>query len=77
MRRFTKAEFDAYVNGKSKAEIREEFGAPLVVHDEDDSWFYPDLAVYDADAGVQVHGTTIRFSGMNGPRDFVVETSFQ
>lgn len=72
---FTKAEFDRHVFGKTKAEIRTEFGAPLTVHDADDEWFYPSLAVYDADAGIQV-AVTVRFVGIEGPNDTVAGVRF-
>ncbi|MGZ8363392.1 MAG: hypothetical protein ACXWVO_06015 [Caulobacteraceae bacterium] len=52
--RFTKAEFADYVVGKSKADIRAEFGPPSFVSDADNSWYYAELPIYDPDAGIQV-----------------------
>lgn len=50
--RFSKAEFASYAYGLTKAEVRRQFGRPLVVHEYDDSWFYPSLPIYDVDAGI-------------------------
>jgi len=75
-RRFTKQEFAQYIQGMTKADIRREFGPPLVVHDDTDSWFYSDLPVYDADAGIQV-SLTIRFMGLTpAEADEVLEVSY-
>lgn len=74
--RYTKAEFETHVLNKTKAEIRSEFGPPLLVHDDLDEWFYGNLPVYDADAGIQV-GVSIRFAGLADGSDFVVGARYQ
>lgn len=75
-RRFTKQEFAQHIQGMTKADIRREFGPPLVVHDDTDSWYYSDLPVYDADAGIQV-SLTIRFMGLTpAEADEVLEVSY-
>lgn len=75
-RRFTKQEFAQHVQGKTKADIRREFGPPLVVHDDSDSWYYSKLPIYDADAGIQV-SVTIRFMGLTpAEADEVLEVSY-
>lgn len=74
--RFTKQEFAQHIQGMTKADIRREFGPPLVVHDDTDSWFYSNLPVYDADAGIQV-SLTIRFMGLTpAEADEVLEVSY-
>ncbi len=73
--RFTKIEFDNYAYGKTKAQIRAAFGAPMMVHDNDDSWYYSDLPIYDVEAGIQV-SVRVRFSGIPGPDDFVSEVIY-
>ncbi len=74
---FTKAEFSSHVYGKTKAEVRQEFGAPTAVNDKTDSWYYEDRAlnVYDADAGIRTL-VWIRFSGAPSPDDTVVDVSY-
>ena len=73
--RFTKAQFDNYVYGMTKAEVRRRFGSPASVDDASGTWFYHDLPIYDADAGIQV-GVWIRFMGIGGPADEVAAVSF-
>ena len=73
--RFTKAEFSSYTYGLTKAEVRRQFGKPLVVHDSDGSWYYPSLPIYDPDAGIQV-GVTIQFMGIGGPDDEVAAVRY-
>jgi hypothetical protein len=72
---FTKAEFDRYTYGKTKGEIRDEFGPPAGVHDNPDEWYYPDLPIYDAEAGIRV-AVSLRFAGVEGPDDFVAGVRF-
>lgn len=69
-KRFTKQEFAAYAETKTKAQIREEFGPPDFVHDDDDSWRYENLPIYDQEAGTQ-SAVTIQFAGLDGPNDEV------
>lgn len=71
-KRFSKTEFTAYVAGKTKEAIRVEFGSPTAVNDDDDSWFYGFLPIYDPDAGTQA-SVRIRFAGIEGSDDPVVE----
>jgi hypothetical protein len=59
--RYTKEEFTRLVMGKTKAEIRAQFGSPGVVHDDDNEWGYFDLPVYDSEAGTKVGTTYIKF----------------
>lgn len=74
-KRFTKEDFDKYAYGRTKAQIRDEFGKPDTVEDSDDSWYYWHLPVYDATAGT--HPTVIlRFVGENGPNDSVVQVRY-
>lgn len=73
--RFTKAQFDHFIYGKTKPQIRALFGSPLVVHDDSNEWFYNDLPIYDADAGTQT-GVSIRFAYLGGSNDEVVEVRF-
>ena len=73
--RFTKAQFDNFVYGKTKPQIRALFGSPLVVHDEMNEWFYSDLPIYDANAGTQTH-VSIRFMNLGGSHDEVVQVRF-
>jgi hypothetical protein len=75
-RRFTKVEFDNYAYNRTKAQIRAQFGPPLVVHDESDTWFYSSIQVFDPEAGTQA-GVNIQFAGMPGSDDFVVSVSYQ
>lgn len=70
--RWSKSEFDKYVANKTKAQVRDEFGPPDSIDDVDDSWTYWSIPVYDAEAGVKVHTTIIRFAGMEGGSDFAV-----
>jgi outer membrane protein assembly factor BamE (lipoprotein component of BamABCDE complex) len=73
---FTKTDLDKEVTGKTKAQIRAEFGSPLVVHEDDDSWYFGDrIAVCDAEAGTAVHAS-IRFGGLAGPDDPVVDIGY-
>lgn len=73
--RFSKAEFASYAYGLTKAEVRRQFGRPLMVHERDDSWFYPSLPIYDVDAGIQV-SVTIQFTGIGGPDDEVADVRY-
>ena len=73
--RFSKSEFSDYAMGLTKAQVRREFGKPLIVRDYDDSWYYPNLPVFDDEAGIQV-GVTFRFMGISGPDDEVVGISY-
>ena len=75
-RTFTKTEFDDYVYSRTKTQIRDEFGSPDTVDDDSDSWYYWHLPVYDRDAGIQVHTVVIRFSGIDGPTDFVASVRY-
>jgi hypothetical protein len=76
-RHFTKAEFDREVRGKTKEQIRDEFGSPGTVHDDSDEWVYYDVPVYDASAGTKVAFSSIRFEGIDGADDRAVDVSFQ
>jgi len=74
--RFTKAEFDNHVFGRTKAEIRAEFGPPAYVQDYNDSWVYNDLAVFDAAAGTRAISVTVQFTGAPAPDDVVAQVTF-
>jgi hypothetical protein len=76
MPHWTKAGFDKYIQDKTKSEIRDEFGKPDAVYDDTDSWHYHDIDVQDPDAGTWVSGLTIRFAGIDGPKDFVVDARY-
>ena len=68
-RKFTKSEFSNYVYGKTKAQLRAEFGAPFAVDDTSDEWKYgTNIGVVDAEAGTPVY-VAIRFTGFDGPDD--------
>ena len=71
-RQWSKSEFDSYIANRTKAQVRDEFGPPDSVDDYDDSWTYWSIPVYDAEAGVKVHTTIIRFAGLAGSSDFAV-----
>jgi hypothetical protein len=73
--RFTKTEFDDFVFGKTKAEIRREFGSPDGVDEASDSWYYNQLGITDPEAGTHAV-VKIRFLGIAGPSDSVASTSF-
>jgi hypothetical protein len=60
----------------TKAGIRDQFGAPDTVDDGSDSWYYWKIPVYDAEARTKVHTTVIRFSGLEGPTDSVVDVRY-
>jgi outer membrane protein assembly factor BamE (lipoprotein component of BamABCDE complex) len=75
-RHFTKQEFDRYASNRTKDQIRAEFGTPMSVHDDLDTWVYSNLPIYDAEAGTR-EMVSIRFAGVDGPQDFVVDTSYQ
>jgi outer membrane protein assembly factor BamE (lipoprotein component of BamABCDE complex) len=72
---FTKAEFERYTYGKTKSQIRLEFGPPAAVHDSPNEWYYPDLPIYDAEAGIRV-AVSLRFAGLEGTGNFVAEARF-
>lgn len=57
--KWTKTEFIQLVAGKTKAQIRAEFGSPDSVQGSE--WLYFHLPVYDKDAGAQVGTTDITF----------------
>ena len=73
--RYTKAEFNNYAYGMTKAQIRAEFGSPLVVHDDGSRWYFPNLPVYDADAGIQVP-VTLGFMRIGGLEDEVATVEY-
>ena len=73
---FTKASFQTEVYGKTKEQIRAEFGKPDNVDDGSDSWYYWHLPVYDETAGIQVNNTKIKFEGIAGPGDMVAQVSY-
>lgn len=75
-RQFTKQSFDRYVYNRTKEQIRAEFGTPMSVHDDSDTWVYSNLPIFDAEAGTR-EMVSIRFAGIEGAQDFVVETSYQ
>jgi outer membrane protein assembly factor BamE (lipoprotein component of BamABCDE complex) len=58
--RYTKDDFEELVLGKTKAEVRAQFGSPNHVSGSDE-WDYLHLPVYDKDAGTEVGTTTIQF----------------
>lgn len=75
-RRFTKTEFSNYVYGKTKAQLRAEFGSPMSVDDSTDSWTYgPNIQVYDDQAGSSTM-VKIRFIGLEGPDDEAVSVRY-
>lgn len=63
-------EFSNYVYGMTKSQLRAQFGPPAVVHESDDSWYYPGLPIFDEDPGIQVP-VTVQFMGIGGPHDEV------
>jgi len=73
--RFTKEEFDKFVLGKTKEQIRDAFGPPHSVQDSDDSWLYEDLPIYDQYAGTQSM-VRIIFEGIHDRSDRVSGTHF-
>jgi hypothetical protein len=73
---FTKSEFEAEVLNKTKSEVRAEFGSPDNVYDNDDSWSYNNLPIYDADAGT--HAVVfIQFDGINDKTDAVAVVRYR
>jgi hypothetical protein len=75
-RHFTKQDFAGEVRGKTKEQIRDEFGPPGTVHDDTDAWVYYGLPVYDASAGTKVAFASIRFEGIDRADDRAVDVSF-
>lgn len=73
---WTKSEFDSEAFGKSKAQIRAEFGKPDNVDDGTDTWYYWHLPVFDEAAGIQVHNTSITFEGLGGVDDRVAKVRY-
>ena len=74
---FTKAEFERFVIGKTKAEIRSAFGSPTSVLDSSDSWWYSqlDIDVVDEFAGTRT-GVTIRFDGIPSAESEAIDVRF-
>jgi hypothetical protein len=59
---YSKAEMRSDLLHKTKADIRDEWGSPDQVHDDENSWVYIRLPVKDEDAGTPVFMTTIIFA---------------
>jgi len=72
---YTKAEFSNHVFGKTKSQIRAEFGRPDMVDDGSDSWYYNSLKVFDPDAGTHAIAV-IRFEGIQGSEDSVAQVRY-
>lgn len=60
VRQYTKEEFEKEVLGKTKAEVRAEFGSPQEVFSSAE-WYYFRPPVFDADAGTRAESVVIKF----------------
>ena len=75
-RRWTTDEFTPHVYGKTKAQIRAEFGSPDNVISSVNTWYYWHLNVVDSRAEIVVHSTNIRFSNLGGDDDAVNDVDY-
>jgi hypothetical protein len=70
---WTRDEFGAHVHGKTKAQIRAEFGSPD--SSDGDKWEHDHLDILDVDAGTHAHTAIIRFFETIGDHAGVVDSA--
>jgi outer membrane protein assembly factor BamE (lipoprotein component of BamABCDE complex) len=74
-RTFSVPDLESYVRGRTKTQVREEFGPPDAIDGVDDMWFYDErnsrLTVVDPDAQKRV-SVWVKFGGPDGPSDSAI-----
>jgi len=69
-------DFIVHVYGKTKAQVRAEFGSPDNFDSASNTWFYWHLDITDSQAGTPVRNTAIEFAEIGGDYDTVNDVRF-